>query len=360
MAGQQRDAGRRSGLAFSAALGGVAGLTLAGRGGRRWAVTGGAFGAAGLAAVDAIARARQRPNEIPALWSRIAASAAIAAPAGWLAERAGARPVAVGTASGAVAGLLGLRPQKVALGPAVGPARRARRWPDAAPLARSCRSDHRADVPGAVGGALPGRAGEPARRARAGRGPAVRRAVGVAHPLRRDRVRARAGCARSAAATRPTLLTSASWPRSTTSPAPSSTRAGRPAGPRVLRAHDPVHPRHRPAVAALGAAGLPALPLVLARPLGQASVPMNQREAQRGVRSRIDTITSAAGHDGPPLDDPWLDPLVRRQRRAHLRRHLHDLPQRRPRVRQRRLSTAAGELHRHPGRRGSARVVAWC
>ena len=30
---------------------------------------------------------------------------------------------------------------------------------------------------------------------------------------------------------------------------------------------------------------------VLARPLGQANVPMNQREAQRGIRSRIDTIT---------------------------------------------------------------------
>jgi hypothetical protein len=29
---------------------------------------------------------------------------------------------------------------------------------------------------------------------------------------------------------------------------------------------------------------------VVARPLGQANVPMNQREAQRGVRSRIDTI----------------------------------------------------------------------
>jgi hypothetical protein len=30
---------------------------------------------------------------------------------------------------------------------------------------------------------------------------------------------------------------------------------------------------------------------LVARPLGQASVPMNQREAQRGVRSRIDTIS---------------------------------------------------------------------
>ena len=32
---------------------------------------------------------------------------------------------------------------------------------------------------------------------------------------------------------------------------------------------------------------------LLARPLGQASVPMSQREAQHGVRSRIDTITGA-------------------------------------------------------------------
>src|SRR5207302_11405475 len=32
-----------------------------------------------------------------------------------------------------------------------------------------------------------------------------------------------------------------------------------------------------------------------ARPLGQANVPMNQRETQRGIRSRIDTITPAGG-----------------------------------------------------------------
>jgi hypothetical protein len=41
---------------------------------------------------------------------------------------------------------------------------------------------------------------------------------------------------------------------------------------------------------------------LLARPLGQANVPMNQREAQRGVRSRIDTITSAGSDAGPVLD----------------------------------------------------------
>jgi hypothetical protein len=34
---------------------------------------------------------------------------------------------------------------------------------------------------------------------------------------------------------------------------------------------------------------------LVARPLGQASVPMNQREAMRGIRSRIDTITPAGG-----------------------------------------------------------------
>jgi hypothetical protein len=35
--------------------------------------------------------------------------------------------------------------------------------------------------------------------------------------------------------------------------------------------------------------------MVLARPLGQANVPMNQRAAQRGVRGRIDTITPPRG-----------------------------------------------------------------
>ena len=84
---------------------------------------------------------------------------------------------------------------------------------------------------------------------------------------------------------------------------------------------------------------------LLARPLGQASVPMSQREAQHGVRSRIDTITGLA----VGRDDPRLDPFVRRHRRADLRRHLHHLPARGPRLRQRRLPAAAGQLHRHAG-----------
>jgi hypothetical protein len=39
--------------------------------------------------------------------------------------------------------------------------------------------------------------------------------------------------------------------------------------------------------------------MLLARPLGQANVPMSQREAQHGVRSRIDTITAGDGLPGP-------------------------------------------------------------
>ena len=33
----------------------------------------------------------------------------------------------------------------------------------------------------------------------------------------------------------------------------------------------------------------------VARPLGQASIPMNQREAQRGIHSRIDTVSGVDG-----------------------------------------------------------------
>jgi hypothetical protein len=101
-------------------MGAVGGLALAGHRGRRAGLIGALAGGAMLAAIDAAARSRQRPGEIPALWSRIAASAAIAAPLGWLAGRVGAGPVAVGGLAGATAGSLGLRPQKVVFGPLVG------------------------------------------------------------------------------------------------------------------------------------------------------------------------------------------------------------------------------------------------
>ncbi|MBO0871541.1 MAG: hypothetical protein J2P15_23565, partial [Micromonosporaceae bacterium] len=76
-------------------------------------------GAVGMAAVEAVARTRQRPGQVPALWSRIAVSTALAAPLGWLAGLV-TGPVVAGVAAGLVAGLLGVRPQKVLLGPVVG------------------------------------------------------------------------------------------------------------------------------------------------------------------------------------------------------------------------------------------------
>jgi len=104
-------------------LGAVAGAALTGNRGARAAARGAAAGAAFLGAAEAVSRARQRPGQIPELWSRILASGALAAPVGWAGGRlSGAGPLAVGTVSGAVAGGLGLRPQKVALGPALGAA----------------------------------------------------------------------------------------------------------------------------------------------------------------------------------------------------------------------------------------------
>jgi hypothetical protein len=121
--GPAPDTNRTGSVGFACAIGGLAGATLTGHRGRKAAAAGAVVGALALGASDLVARARQRPGEIPALWSRIAASAAIAAPAGWAAERlTNAGPVALGAGAGMVAGLLGIRPQKVALGPLVGAA----------------------------------------------------------------------------------------------------------------------------------------------------------------------------------------------------------------------------------------------
>jgi hypothetical protein len=162
-----------------------------------------------------VARARQVPNEIPARWSRILASGAVAAPLGWVADRVtrgrgsgdgappgglgpggagpgGLGPVPVAVVAGAAAGALGLRPQKVALGPVVG---------------------------AAVGLGL-----------RPARAPGAVAALDIVPQWRL-------------------------WVR-------------------------PGYLLYR---------------TLVARPLGQANVPMSQREAQHGVRSRIDTISDVDG-----------------------------------------------------------------
>jgi hypothetical protein len=113
---------RKSGsVGFAAVIGGVAGAALSSHRRARVRAAATLAGAAGLAVSEAVARARQRPNEIPALWHRIAVSTALAAPLGWAIGRlTNAGPLAVGTSTGSLAGVLGVRPQKVALGPVLG------------------------------------------------------------------------------------------------------------------------------------------------------------------------------------------------------------------------------------------------
>ena len=86
-------------------------------------------GAALLAGAKAVARARRRGMENQALlWYRILSTGALMAPRGWLAgqdDQRGTNPNR--TATGLARGLLGVRPQKVILGPLVGAAV-ARGW----------------------------------------------------------------------------------------------------------------------------------------------------------------------------------------------------------------------------------------
>jgi hypothetical protein len=300
--------GRAGSAGAAGVLGALAGAALAAHRGRRAAVLGALGGAAGLAVVDAVARARQRPGEIPALWSRIIASGAVAAPLGWAADRlAGVGPVPVATVAGAAAGAMGLRPQKVLLGPVVGAAVGA----GLAGLRRggaAGRGSAGARVPGAVAAAV------------AVAGFRTVSAVLFRDPqlsLLAERVRAEdvpfvvplasqtryvgTGYVRSLAA----LLGGQYTPDVADIGIVASLDAL--AGP----SFDPagVDPLVREFYEHTTRFALDIVPqwrlwvrpgyllyrTLVARPLGQANVPMSQREAQRGVRSRIDTITGLEG-----------------------------------------------------------------
>ena len=114
---------RSSQVAFAGVIGGIAGAALTAHRGRNAIALGTVVGSVGLGASEALARARQRPGQIPAIWQRIAVSAALAAPLGYVAGAVtDAGPLAVGVVTGSVVGALGLRPQKVAMGPLVGAA----------------------------------------------------------------------------------------------------------------------------------------------------------------------------------------------------------------------------------------------
>ncbi len=289
---------RRASVASAAVIGAVAGAALAAHRGRRAAGIGALAGAAGLATSEAVARAIQRPGEIPPLFQRIATSAALVAPLGWAAGRiAGAGPVAVGAATGALGGLLGVRPQKVVSGPllgaAIGRALAARRRPvPTAVVASGTMLAYR------VLSALVFRDAQVsllAERVRAADLPFV-----VPREARSRYVGT--GYVRSLAdvlggdyvADAPDVGIVASLDELAGPDFDPAT-----VDPRVREFYEhttrfklDIVPRWKLWVRP----GYLLYRTFVARPLGQANVPMNQRETQRGIRSRIDTIT-APGQD---------------------------------------------------------------
>jgi hypothetical protein len=278
-------------------IGGVAGAALAAHRGTKAATMGAAAGAVALAASETVARARQRPGEIPPLWQRIAASAALAAPLGWAAGRTGrAGPVAVGAATGGLGGLLGVRPQKVVLGPVFGAAvggllAARRRDVPAAVVASTTMAAYR------VASALVFR--DAAVSLAAEQVPAADLPFVVPRAARSRYVGT--GYLRELAADlggrylpdEPDVGIVASVQELA---GPGFDPAG--LDPRVAEFYEhttrftlDIVPEWRLWVRP----GYLLYRAALARPLGQANVPMNQRETQRGIRSRIDVITMGNG-----------------------------------------------------------------
>jgi hypothetical protein len=115
-AGQMRDS-----LVWGALLGGAAGAVLGHEIGGAGALAGAVVGAAIYAPVEAIMRARLGPADAPPLWQRILGSALAMSLLGALLGLVFSSFV-VAILSGALLGLIGLRPLKVVLGVAVGAA----------------------------------------------------------------------------------------------------------------------------------------------------------------------------------------------------------------------------------------------
>ena len=289
---ERADRSRIGQVGSAAAIGGLAGAALVGHRGAKPAMLGAVAGAVGLGVSEAVARARQRPGEIPALWQRIATTSALMAPLGWAAGRfTSAGPVVVGTSAGTVVGAFGLRPQKVVLGPMVGAAvglaaARRRRVPTAA-VASATVLAYRLLSARLFRDAQMSLLAE---RVRAEDLPFVVPLEARSRYVGTDYVRALAEVLGGTyhADTADVGIVAA---------------LDELAGP----GFDPgvVDPRVREFYEHTTRFSLDIVPewrrwvrpgyllyrSVLARPLGQASVPMNQREALRGIRSRIDTIT---------------------------------------------------------------------
>jgi hypothetical protein len=309
---------------FAAVLGGLAGAALTAGRGRAAVAAGTVAGAAGLAAADAVARARQRPNEIPALWSRILASGAMAAPLGWTADRlarsslsrgggsrggnaqagasrgAGLGPVPVATVAGAAAGALGLRPQKVVLGPVAGALvgfglswlGERRRGPVSGAVAATAAVVGYRTVSAVL--FRDAQVSLLAERVTAADLPFVVPLASQTSYVGTDYVRSLAGVLGGVYS--PDVADIGIVASLDELAGPSFDPAGVDPLVREFYEHTTrfaldIVPQWRLWVRP----GYLLYRTLLARPLGQANVPMSQREAQRGVRSRIDTISDVDG-----------------------------------------------------------------
>jgi hypothetical protein len=286
----------RGGVGFAAAIGALAGASLAARRSPRAVALSAVAGGVGLAVSEVVARAQQKPGEIPPLWQRIAASTALAAPVGWVAGRAGVNPVAVGVGAGAVAGGLGIRPQKVALGPVVGAVvgrtLAGERWKAPASVTAAATVLAYRTLSAAV--FKDAQVSLLAERVAASELPFV-----VPLPSRSRYVGT--GYVRDLAASLGGVYTADA--EDTGIVASLDELSGPDFEPsqvdplvrefyeRTTRFSLDIEPEWRLWVRP----GYLLYRTAVARPLGQASVPMNQREALRGVRSRIDTIAPADG-----------------------------------------------------------------
>jgi len=302
-------------VAVASVIGAVAGLALTGHRGKGRALLGALAGAAGLGAVEAAARARQRPDEIPALWARIAMSGALAAPAGWAAGVAGAGAAPVGTVAGAAAGALGLRPQKVALGPVVGAAAGLGFAARTASTAGTSRLQAGAAAAGAAATAVTGFRvmsallfRDPQVSLLASQVPAGSVPFVVPRGSRTRYVGT--GYLKDLAATLGGQYTADVADIGIV--ASLDDLAGPGFDPQAV---DPLVREFYEHTTRFTLDIVPEWRLwvrpgyllyltLLARPLGQASVPMNQRAALRGVRSRIDTVTEVP--DAPGVIRCWI------------------------------------------------------
>jgi hypothetical protein len=283
----------RGSVLLSVLIGGGAGSALTAHRAARVTGLGAVAGAAGFTVAEAVARARQRPGEIPPLWQRIITSAALVAPLGWAAGRSRrVGPVAVGAGTGTLAGLLGIRPQKVLLGPlfgaAVGRLFALRRPPVAASVVAAATM-----VAYRLTSALVFRDAQVtllADKVRAEDLPFVvpreARSWYVGTGYVRDLAATLGGRYVPDAPDVGILASLDELAGPDFEPAAVDARV-REFYEHTTRFRLDIVPRWRLWVRP----GYLLYRTVVARPLGQANVPMNQRETQRGIRSRIDTIS---------------------------------------------------------------------